>query len=434
MAYALSALALALVAALALVWHRAALRAERLRAEIEKERARAREAVERLAQLRAESAESLRQERERHAEELAQERGRWREEISRQAELAGERMRAQFEKESRERADALRAENREQMRALVSPVGQELQRLGEMVARNSTEHTRSAAQLDAALRAVMDNDRRRDESARQLAQALRNRGKVHGDWGEQVLEDILRGSGLREGAEYETQKSLRGDQGQALRPDVVVHFPGGGSAVIDSKVSLTAWADYAGAATDEERAAAARANRESVWAHVMELHRKDYQRAQPGAMPLVLMFVPNEGSYLLALSSDPQLPQKAWARGVLIVNPTNLMLALRLVLASWQNARQDSNCREILALATRIYDKYCLFADTFARLGKQLGAARDTWDKAQGQLREGRGNLSQQVQELARLGAATPRELPPEALPIPPAAPPAAPGDSTPAA
>ncbi|MCD8265527.1 MAG: DNA recombination protein RmuC [Prevotellaceae bacterium] len=382
-------------------------RAEEAKAEAESSKERMREECERrLAEQKADAAERLESERKQ-----------WQENFDQQTKLAREQMRSQFEKEMRERSQALKQENQEQMGRIIEPMNKELQRLQQLMNESSKEQTAHISALKEGLKAVVEHDKERDKTTQSLAAALKNRGKVQGDWGEQVLEDILRDSGLREGHEYERQKSFHGEKGEVLRPDVIVYYPDKTSAVVDAKVSLTAYTDYVSAETDEERKAAEKANLDSIWSHVTELADKNYSKVC-NAIQTVLMFVPNEGSYVLAMNTDPQLGIRAYRKNVVIVNPTNLMLVLYLIHMSWQGTRQDKNNQAILEAARKLYDKFAVFAKTFDTLGSQIDRIRGTYDDALRQLRDGNGNISKQVQGLLRLGVTSTKSLPENLLPL----------------
>ena len=328
--------------------------------------------------------------------------------------LAREQMRSQFEKELQERSEAFKKLNAEQMALVVGPLQKELESLRTLVNDSKAEQTKNTTALEASIKAVFEHDKERDKTTQSLADALKNRGKVQGDWGEQVLENILTDSGLREGVEYKKQVSVKAEEGNTERPDVVVYAADGTNIIIDSKVSLTAYTDYVGAENDEERKAAVKANYDSIWTHVCELSDKQYYKTVTGAMPIVLMFVPNEGSYILAMNKDPQLGTKAYKKGVLIINPTNLMVVLRLMFLTWQNTRQEKNNRDILQAASKIYEKYSTFAEGYVTLGNQLRTVNNSYEEGVKRLTEGRGNLSKQLQDLLKYGLTTTKRIPDE--------------------
>ena len=328
--------------------------------------------------------------------------------------LAREQMRSQFEKELQERSESFKKLNAEQMALVVGPLQKELESLRTLVNDSKAEQTKNTTALEASIKAVFEHDKERDKTTQSLAEALKNRGKVQGDWGEQVLENILMDSGLREGQEYEKQVNVKGDDGGNERPDVVVYSADGNSVIIDSKVSLTAYTEYVGAENDEEHKAAIKANHDSIWQHVCELSDKQYYKKVDKAMPIVLMFVPNEGSYILAMNKDPQLGTKAYKKGVLIINPTNLMVVLRLMFLTWQNTRQEKNNRDILQAAAKIYEKYSTFAEGYVSLGNQLRTVNNSYEEGVKRLTEGRGNLSKQLQDLLKYGVTTTKQIPDE--------------------
>ena len=192
--------------------------------------------------------------------------------------LARENMRAQFEKEMLERTEQLKRANTENMQQVVSPLKRELDLLRELVAQSKESSDKNTASLAQSIKSIIEHDQQRDKTTQTLANALKNRGKVQGDWGEQVLTNILHDSGLREGMEYMVQDNVKDEEGRNLRPDVIVKGADGTRIIIDSKVSLTAYSDYVGAEDDDQRKAAIKANHESIWKHVEELSKKNYAK------------------------------------------------------------------------------------------------------------------------------------------------------------
>ena len=329
-------------------------------------------------------------------------------------ESAKEQMKGQFEEETKRRSEQLKQDNAERMSAVILPLKEELDRLRALVNETKEKNDKSTSALEKSIEMMIQNDRERDKTTQDLANALKNRGKVHGDWGEQVLSDILRDSGLREGVEYFLQQNEKSEDGANLRPDVIVKAPDGSTIVIDSKVSLTAYTDYVGAENEEERAKAVKENYASIWGHVVELavDADDVGNENFGAadvvvensVPYVLMFVPNEGGYLLALNKDQSLLRNAYKKNVIIVNPTNLMFTLKLILLTWHNARQEENCAKILKEADAIFEKYVAFSKSYEIIGKHIKDADKAYQTALGQLSEGKGNLSRRIDNLRQLG------------------------------
>lgn len=322
------------------------------------------------------------------------------------AELSA--MKSQFEAVSarllKERSEEFKDENREHMETFTKPLLKELDNMREMLGRTKEGNDKNIAELNGAIKTMVEQSRKLGIDAENLADALKNRGKVQGDWGEVVLANILSDSGLRENLEYFTQKSYTDENGRELRPDVVVKCSDGSNVIVDSKVSLTAYTDYVSAENDEAREAACKENLASIVKHVDELANKNYPKVVPHAVPYVLMFVPNEGSYILAVNKDPAIAQKAYRKGVLIINPTNLMLALNLILLTWQNTRQEENCVNIMKTAEGLYEKFCGFTDNFVKVGRQLNVAQTTYADALAQLKEGKGNILSRFETMKQLG------------------------------
>lgn len=329
------------------------------------------------------------------------------------AELSA--MKSQFEAVSarllKERSEEFKGENREHMETFTKPLLKELDSMREMLGRAKEGNDKNIAELNGAIKTMVEQSRKLGIDAENLADALKNRGKVQGDWGEVVLSNILSDSGLRENLEYFTQKSYTDENGRELRPDVVVKCSDGSNVIVDSKVSLTAYTDYVSAENDEAREAACKENLASIVKHVDELADKNYPKVVPHAVPYVLMFVPNEGSYILAVNKDPAIAQKAYRKGVLIINPTNLMLALNLILLTWQNTRQEENCVNIMKTAEGLYEKFCGFTDNFVKVGRQLNVVQTTYADALAQLKDGKGNILSRFETMKQLGITTTKTM-----------------------
>lgn len=311
----------------------------------------------------------------------------------------------------KQRQEELGKANTEHVGKLLSPIQQEMENVRKLMADTRSANEKSTSSLEGALREMQKQTQQISQDATNLADALKNRGKVHGDWGEQVLADILSNSGLREGIEYNCQESFKGDKGNELRPDVVVTCADGKRIIIDSKVSLTAYTDALGAESEEERTAAVRRNYESVKKHVKELADKQYPKYVSDSMNYVLLFIPNEGAYVMAMNHDHSIAQEAFRMGVIIVNPTNLMLTLNLVVQTWQNTRQEDNCKKILEAANGMYDKVLGLVDTCNTLGTQLDTAQSTYRRAMTQLSEGQGNVLRRVMGLKDMGITSTKRL-----------------------
>lgn len=312
-------------------------------------------------------------------------------------------------------AGELKAGNAEQMKVLFAPVREELGRVARSIqdARLSSAEQKTA--LEKTIESMMRQTQRIGHDAEQLTQALRAGGKVQGDWGEQLLESILENSGLRRGEEFMVQAAAVDAEGNRLRPDVVVNCPGGRKIVIDSKVSLTAYAAYVSAESEADLHRLERENLQSVRKHVDEPAAKNYDRLFSGTLSHVLMFVPNEGSYVLALRSDPQLGTYAFRKNVLLINPTNLMMALQLIYNLWQSERQARNIEDIVHKSSDLYDKFVGFIEKFNKVDAALQSAQRSFNEARGQLHTGNGNIVRRLEALRKMGI-TPKKSIPEEL------------------
>lgn len=303
----------------------------------------------------------------------------------------------------------------------LKPLRDDLQRFGKQVSETYQEESRERFSLKNEIKNLVERSQAISEETTNLTKALRGDSKVQGDWGEMILERILERSGLRKGEEYFVQETLRDEAGKlittednrgGLRPDVIVRYPNSGAMVIDSKVSLTAYSRYLSADTDEVRAMALREHLQSIRKHIDELSRKKYEEHVSGAANFVMLFIPNEPAYSLALSHEPNLWEEAYAKNVVLINGTNLIAALRMAQDMWQRERQERNIQRIVEESTKLYDKFATFAETFLEVGKKLQSASLAFDQARGQLSEGRGNLVRRVEQLKELGVKTNKTLP----------------------
>ena len=249
-----------------------------------------------------------------------------------------------------------------------------------------------------------------------LTRALKGETQTQGAWGEMILSSLLERSGLREGEEYVAQENNADEDGNRLRPDVVVNLPGGQRIVIDSKVSLVAFHACVNADSDEVRAEQLARHLASVRTHIRTLASKEYHSAVGSQLDFVVMFMPIEGALATALQADPELTAFAVQNNVAIATPTTLMIALRTVANVWNVERRNRNAENIAIRAGKIYDKLVGFLEDMGALGARLNQARNSFDEAMGKLSHGKGNLVQQVENLKSLGARTNKNLPPNLL------------------
>jgi DNA recombination protein RmuC len=246
-----------------------------------------------------------------------------------------------------------------------------------------------------------------------LANALRGDNKAQGNWGEFVLEKLLEDSGLTNGREYDTQVALKDENGKRRNPDVIVHLPEGRDIVIDAKVSLVDYERYFHAEDEETKTQCLRQHLSSLRAHVKGLSGKDYESLEGvNSLDFVLIFVPVEAAFVVALDHDPEMMRDAYDRGIILVSPSTLMVTLRTIKNLWRYADQNRNAQLIADKAGALYDQFVLYVEALDDVGKHLDKSKDAWDTARKRLTGGRGNLVRRTEELKKLGAKTKKSLP----------------------
>ncbi len=305
----------------------------------------------------------------------------------------------------------LSEQQKQSLEPLLAPLRDKLKELGDSVKDERDQRTAGKAQLETLVKELMERAGNISKDARNLTLALKGESKTQGNWGEMILEKMLENVGLKKGEEYETQEYAQSEEGKRLYADVVVKLPGKRCIIIDSKVSLTAYARAVESEDESARAAALNEHVASVQAHVRELAAKNYPRAIEGSLSYVLMFIPNEASYVAAVQHAPHLQEDAYRNGILIVSPTNLLMALQIAHHLWAREKQTQNVKEIIDKATKIYDKLYNFSKSFDDVGDKLHKAVESFDKSHGQLRKGPGNAFRQLEELRRMGLAPKKNL-----------------------
>lgn len=317
----------------------------------------------------------------------------------------------------RERTEDLDKRTKETL----SPLREDLKRFGEQVDKTYQEEARERFNLRDSIEKLILRSQEISQETTSLTRALRGDSKVQGDWGELVLERILDQSGLIRGEHYFVQETLRdesgavittGDNRGGLRPDVIVRYPNRGAIVIDSKVSLTAYARYVAAETDAERDQALKEHLLSLRKHINELSGKRYEEYTEGSPNFVMLFIPNEPAYTIALAHDPTLWEEAYRKNVVLINGTNLIAALRMAQDMWQRDSQQRNVLQIVDEAGKLYDKFATFSETFLKIESKLEDAQKAFGEAKGQLRDGRGDILGRFDKLKALGAKTKKALP----------------------
>lgn len=303
--------------------------------------------------------------------------------------------------------------NQNSLDLLLTPLKEQLEGFRRQVGETHAQETAQRHSLKFELERLAELNARMTEEAAALTRALKGDSKQQGNWGEVVLARILSECGLREGHEYHAQVNIEVEKGKRYQPDVIVHLPQEKDIIIDAKVSLTAYERWYNADDELEKAVALKEHVASVRNHIRELGRKDYQQL-PGVRTLdyVLMFVAVEPAFLTAMEADPSLVRYGLDNNILLVSPTNLMVALRTIENLWRYERQNQNARQIAERAGRLYEKLRLFVEEMQQMGGSLHKAQESYDKAMGRLVNGRGNLIAQVERFRELGVEVTKSLP----------------------
>lgn len=364
--------------------------------EAAEERARRQALEEKLAALRAETeAEHIR----RREEE----------------QLRDERQRTAFRNMANdileEKSRQFKESNRESLEALLKPFRENIDSFRRRVDEVYDKEAQQRFSLKEEIRRLSEANLRMSEEATNLARALKGDSKVQGDWGEMILDTILDSSHLVRGIHYRTQETLKDASGNNLRPDVILNLPDGKQIVIDSKVSLTAYVAYTESRTPEDSARYVKDHLRSVRAHIDELGGKRYQTLVQSP-DFVIMFVPNEPAFLLAMQQEPALWSDAYNKKVIVSSPTNLFALLKLVDDLWKRDNRNRNAIAIATEGANLYDKFVGFADTLIDLGRSITSASDKYDKAIKQLKTGSGNLIRRSEKLRELGVKATKTLP----------------------
>ena len=359
------------------------------------------------------AADQLRAQREQSAEQLRAAR----EQFDEQLKTTKEQLRVMAQQLMDAQAQRLKEENKENMGTITQPLKDAISEMRKAINENTKDHTEQSASLKEQLRMMMESNREIGEKAESLANVLRRDNKVSGNMGEIILGDLLASQGLTEGIHYEVQARLRDEQGRPLKnddtgkemqPDVILHYPQGQDAVIDSKVSLVAYQTYVNAEDPEEKERALQDHIKSIRSHVTELARKDYSKyikAPREAVDFVIMFVPFESSLQLALANDPTLWREAFERKVFITGEQNLLGILHMIHIAWVQNQQAENQEKVFGIAESLLDRLGDFIQRYHKIGEQLDQAHRAYEAAGNKLFTGRQSVVQKGRELVDLGA-----------------------------
>jgi DNA recombination protein RmuC len=297
--------------------------------------------------------------------------------------------------------------------ALLKPLQTKLTEFKEQVSTSYANESRERFALKSEIERLSALNVKMSDETRSLTQALKGDSKVQGNWGELVLESILESSGLRKGEEYLVQDSHTQVDGSRLQPDIVVRLPEGRHLVVDSKVSITAYARHAESLNADTAQIELNAHIQSLRQHIQGLSSKNYSSLYGvGSVDFVLMFIPIEPAFLLALKSAPNLYQEALAKNIVLVCPSTLMATLRTVAHLWRQDHQNKNALEIARQCGALYDKFVGFIDDMEKLGQRIDQAQTSYHDAFSKLKTGKGNLIRTAERVRELGVKPSKTLP----------------------
>ena len=309
-------------------------------------------------------------------------------------------------------------QSKQALETSLSPLRQDLGDFRKQVSsaydKENADRNRLAGQISELQKQTM----KISSEAASLATALKGDNKQQGNWGEFVLEKLLEDSGLSKGREYETQVALKDEQGKRRNPDVIIRLPEGKDIIIDAKTSLLNYERYFNAEDELERQEFLKNHLNSLRAHIKGLDKKNYEKLETiNSLDFVLVFIPVESAFMLALDNDPDIMREAYDRGIILVSPSTLMVTLRTIKNLWRYADQNINAQQIAKKAGELYDHFVLHVEALGEIGKHIDKSKDAYDTALKRLSTGRGNLVKRSEELKTLGAKTKKAIADKLLP-----------------
>lgn len=351
---------------------------------------------------------------ERHQEALAEQERRFNETMGRM----NEQMKNATNEMLKQRQEEFAAASNRDLGLIVTPLRETIENMKKAIDDNTLKHTSLTAEMKTSVESMMRHTQAAKDSTDELARILKHGGKLQGDWGETVLDELLQAQGLTQGIHYDTQATMRdahgnaikADGGERMRPDVILHLDQTRDVIIDSKVSLSAFIDYVNAEDTAMRDAFLKAHIESINRHVKELSRKNYSAyVQPPKVKMnyVIMFVPHTGALWTALNAQPDLWRRAMEQNVFIADEQTLYAALRIVSLTWTQITQTQNHERVYALADEMLKRVGQFWKHYEAVGRNLKQATDAYEDARKKITDGGQSISTTARKLQQLGAKT---------------------------
>jgi len=312
-----------------------------------------------------------------------------------------------------DKAKQFSSSNKEQLELLLKPFREQITNFSTQTKEQFNTEVKDRHLLKDELSRLKLMNEQLSQDAINLTNALKGENKTQGNWGEIVLESILEQSGLRSGVEYELQATLKSQEGKSYRPDVIIHMPQERDVIIDSKVSLVAYERFVNAQEPTEKAQALKEHILSISSHVKGLSDKKYEKLEGvNSLDFVLLFMPIEGAFLIALEQDGEFFKRAYENNILVVSPSTLLVTLRTIEHIWRTQRQEEHAKKIADEAEAMYDKLVLFVDEMQKVGAHIQKAQDSYDTSMNRLKSGKGNIIKRAENMVKLGLKPKKTLP----------------------
>lgn len=309
-----------------------------------------------------------------------------------------------LKQQSEDLKNQLKESNSSQLSLVLTPFKEKLEQFGKNVQETHEKGQKERIELKSEVNKLVEQNENLKNEANQLTKALRGDVKMQGNWGEMVLEKLLERTGLTKGREYTVQESVTNEEGKRYQPDVVLQLPDEKNIIIDSKVSLVAYERFVNAESIEDQSKALKDHLISIKNHIKGLSEKNYQNLYGVSLDFVILFVPIEGAYSVALQAEPGLYQEAFDKNIAMVSATSLWSTLRTVGTLWRQERQNANVQEIIRQASDLYDKFVGFSEELVKVGNQMDTAKRSYENSMKILSEGKGNLVRRTENLRVLG------------------------------
>lgn len=316
-----------------------------------------------------------------------------------------------------EKTQKFTEQNKVNLDQVLKPLGEKIKEFEKKVEDAYDKEAQQRFSLKEEVKRLAELNQQISKEATNLTNALKGESKTQGNWGEIILENILEKSGLVRDREYFVQASYTNEEGKRYQPDIVIHYPGDKSVIVDSKVSLTAYERYSSSDNAVEQEAALKEHLLSIKNHINGLSAKNYQDIyEIKTLDFVMMFMPVEPAYMVAIQHEPELWNYAYEKRVLLISPTNLIASLKMIVSLWRQEYQNQNALEIARQGGALYDKLVGFVEDLQGVKKKLEDAQKGLDSSLNKLYDGKGNVLTSAERIKALGAKTKKNLPPELL------------------